>query len=57
MYNGTGFYNSNNQLDRYVGFKENRAMFFNGKEIYHSDLQALGESTPRYTLNIFYKYD
>jgi len=57
MYNGTGFYNSNNQLDRYVGFKENIAMFFNGKEMYHSDFQALGESSPRYTLNIFYNHE
>ena len=29
-------------------------LFFNGKKIFHTDLQALGESSPRYTLNIFY---
>jgi len=61
MYNGTGFYNdvdddNNINLDRYVGFKVNRAIFFNSF-ISHSDLQSLGESSPRYTLNIFYKYD
>jgi len=54
MYNGTGFYNDDKNLDRYIGFKENRALFFNSC-IYHSDLQSLGESSPRYTLNIFYK--
>jgi hypothetical protein len=54
IYNGTGFYNDKKNLDRYIGFKENRAMFFNS-HIYHTDLQALGESSPRYTLNIFYK--
>ncbi len=56
MYNGTGFYNDKKNLDRYIGFKENRAMFFNS-HIVHTDLQALGESSPRYSLNIFYKYD
>tara|TARA_B100001093_G_scaffold414927_1_gene405181 strand:+ start:339 stop:824 length:486 start_codon:yes stop_codon:yes gene_type:complete len=54
MYNGTGFYNDDTNLDRYVGFKENRIIFYNSF-IYHSDLQSLGESSPRYTLNIFYK--
>lgn len=54
FYNGTGFYNNEKMLDRYVGFIENRALFFKGKEIFHTDLQALGESSPRYTLNIFY---
>jgi hypothetical protein len=54
MYNGTGFYNDNKNLDRYVGFKENRIIFYNSL-IFHSDLQSLGESSPRYTLNIFYK--
>tara|TARA_B100000035_G_scaffold128817_1_gene109488 strand:+ start:1437 stop:1913 length:477 start_codon:yes stop_codon:yes gene_type:complete len=53
MYNGTGFYNDKKDLDRYIGFKENRAMFFDS-HIYHTDLQALGESSPRYTLGIFY---
>ena len=54
IYNGTGFYNDNANLDRYVGFKENRVIFFNSF-IPHSDLQSLGESSPRYTLNIFYR--
>tara|TARA_R100001460_G_C3460658_1_gene165910 strand:+ start:61 stop:537 length:477 start_codon:yes stop_codon:yes gene_type:complete len=53
MYNGTGFYNDKENLDRYIGFKINRAMFFNS-HIQHTDLQALGESSPRYTLGIFY---
>ena len=60
MYNGTGFYSKvdddNINLDRYVGFKVNRVIFFKSF-ISHSDLQSLGESSPRYTLNIFYKYD
>tara|TARA_E500000318_G_C3417064_1_gene155820 strand:+ start:55 stop:531 length:477 start_codon:yes stop_codon:yes gene_type:complete len=54
MYNGTGFYNDQKNLDRYIGFKVNRAMFFNS-HITHTDLQALGESSPRYTLGIFYE--
>jgi hypothetical protein len=53
MYNGTGFYNEEGNLDRYIGFKENRALFFNS-HILHTDLQALGESCPRYSLSIFY---
>lgn len=51
--NGTGFLN-NNQLSSHVGFVENRALFFNGSKIWHSDLQSFGESNSRYTLNIFY---
>tara|TARA_R100001015_G_C4623270_1_gene181011 strand:- start:113 stop:601 length:489 start_codon:yes stop_codon:yes gene_type:complete len=54
MYNGTGFYNKKGSLDRYVGFICNRALFFNGKNIMHTDLQALGPSSYRYTLNVFY---
>ena len=54
MYNGTGFYNYKKDLDRYVGFVENRVLFFPGDKMYHTDLQALGESSPRYTINIFY---
>jgi hypothetical protein len=54
MYNGTGFYNDKGNLDRYIGFKINRAMFFNS-HILHTDLQALGESSPRYSLGIFYR--
>ena len=52
-YNGTGFYTKGN-LNTYVGFTENRALFFNGRHVYHSDLQALGPSSSRYSLNIFY---
>lgn len=53
IYNGTGFYNKN-ELNTYIGFVKNRAIFFDGKNIFHTDLQALGESSPRYTVNIFY---
>ena len=52
--NGTGF-SHKNQLSSHVGFVENRALFFNGLKIPHSDLQYFGESSNRYTLNIFYK--
>jgi hypothetical protein len=34
---------------------KNRALFFNGSKILHSDLQSFGDSSSRYTLNIFYK--
>jgi len=54
IYNGTGFYHKNS-LNTYLGFVENRALFFDGKNNFHTDLQALGESSPRYTINIFYK--
>ena len=53
IHNGTGFYTKGN-LNTYVGFVENRALFFNGRDVYHTDLQALGLSSPRYSLNIFY---
>ena len=52
--NGTGFMH-NNQLSSHIGFVENRALFFNGMKIPHSDLQSFGDSSNRYTLNIFYK--
>jgi len=52
-YNGTGIYYENN-LNTYIGFVENRAIFFDGKNNVHTDLQALGPSSGRYTLNIFY---
>ena len=52
--NGTGFMH-NNQLSSHIGFVENRAVFFNGSKIWHSDLQSFGDSSNRYTLNIFYK--
>ena len=52
--NGTGFLHDN-ELSSHVGFVENRALFFNGSKIWHSDLQSFGDSTERYTLNIFFK--
>ena len=53
VYNGTGFY-SNKNLNTYIGFVENRGIFFNGASIYHTCLQSLGESSARYCLSIFY---
>jgi len=52
--NGTGFLH-NGELSSHIGFVENRALFFNGNKIWHSDLQSFGDSSERYTLNIFYK--
>jgi hypothetical protein len=52
--NGTGFMHDN-KLSSHIGFVENRALFFNGFKIPHSDLQSFGDSSKRYTLNIFYK--
>ena len=52
--NGTGF-THDNQLSSHIGFVENRALFFNGMKIPHSDLQSFGDSSKRFTLNIFYK--
>ena len=52
--NGTGFI-SGKSLSSHVGFIENRALFFNGSKIAHSDLESFGDSSKRYTLNIFYK--
>ena len=52
--NGTGFMTCKS-LSSHVGFIENRALFFNGSKIQHSDLQSFGDSSKRYTLNIFYK--
>ncbi len=53
LHNGTGLYNKSKKLDRYVGFVENRAIFFDAKT-FHTDLQALGPSSKRWSLNIFY---
>jgi len=55
VYNGTGFYDKNNNLNTYIGFLENRALFFDGRNNLHTTLQALGESSPRHTINIFYE--
>ena len=52
--NGTGF-SYINQLSSHIGFVENRALFFNGSKVWHSDLQSFGDSSKRYTLNIFYR--
>ncbi len=54
MNNGTGFYH-NNELTAHVSFVENRALFFKGNEIWHTNLQSFGASNPRYTLLIFYE--
>lgn len=53
--NGTGFYeklNNKYHLHTHIGFKENRAIFFNSK-IGHSSLQFAGNSTPRYVMANF----
>jgi len=55
--NGTGFYieqEGNQVLNSHVGFKENRAIFFDAK-IYHGPLQFAGNSTPRYIMANFIK--
>ena len=52
--NGTGFL-FNEELSSHIGFVENRALFFNGSKVKHGDLQSFGDSSPRYTLNIFYR--
>ena len=57
--NGTGFYeNINNQLqlNTHIGFKENRAILFNGN-IYHSPLQwADNNSSFRYCIANFFRF-
>tara|TARA_R110001599_G_scaffold121948_1_gene293722 strand:- start:14 stop:535 length:522 start_codon:yes stop_codon:yes gene_type:complete len=53
--NGTGFYeklNNKYHLHTHIGFKENRAIFFNS-QIDHSSLQFAGNSTPRYVMANF----
>ena len=53
--NGTGFYekvNNEYQLHSHVGFKENRAIFFNST-IWHSPLQWAGNSTARHIMANF----
>lgn len=53
--NGTGFYTGQgkeNHLSSHIGFKENRAIFFDSK-IYHSPLQFAGNSSPRYIMANF----
>ena len=53
--NGTGFYeklNDEYQLHTHIGFKENRAIFFDSTK-WHSPLQFAGNSTPRYVMANF----
>tara|TARA_R100001015_G_C4626572_1_gene185622 strand:- start:796 stop:1326 length:531 start_codon:yes stop_codon:yes gene_type:complete len=53
--NGTGFYEKVNDdlvLHTHIGFKENRAIFFDS-HIYHSALQFAGNSSPRYVMANF----
>jgi len=45
-----------NELNTAIGFVENRALFFDGQNNLHTDLQALGQSSFRYTINIFYNH-
>ena len=56
MNNGTGFYidgpGEEKILNSHIGFKENRAIFFDSK-IYHSPLQFAGNSSPRYIMANF----
>ena len=55
MNNGTGFYIGQGKekiLNSHIGFKENRAIFFDSK-IYHSPLQFAGNSSPRYVMANF----
>jgi len=55
MNNGTGFYEKvkdNFQLHSHVGFKENRAIFFDSR-IMHSPLQFAGNATSRYIMTNF----
>ena len=53
--NGTGFYTDKGSLSSHIGFVENRALFFNGDKILHTNLQSFGDSSPRYSLNIFFQ--
>jgi len=56
MNNGTGFYidgpGEEKILNSHIGFKENRAIFFDSK-IYHSPLQFAGNSSSRYVMANF----
>ena len=50
--NGTGFYEKEKEgltLHTHIGFKENRAIFFDST-IYHSPLLFAGNSGPRYAM-------
>jgi|TARA_R110002020_G_scaffold427466_2_gene636839 hypothetical protein len=50
--NGTGFYEKEKEnltLHTHIGFKENRAIFFDST-LYHSPLLFAGNSSPRYAM-------
>lgn len=53
FHNGTAFWDNQGKLTATVAFKPNRAIFFNGEDNSHSDMQAMGESSQRLTLNVF----
>jgi len=53
MHNGTGIYEQNN-LNTHIGFKENRAILFNGAKYMHASLQSFEqEASPRYAMANF----
>ena len=58
MHNGTGIYEQNN-LNTHIGFKENRAILFNGAKYIHASLQSYEqEASPRYVMaNFLNNYD
>jgi hypothetical protein len=56
MHNGTGIYEQNN-LNTHLGFKENRAILFNGAKYMHASLQSFEqEASPRYVMANFLNY-
>jgi len=53
--NGTGFFEKQGEdlnLHTHIGFKQNRAIFFDSK-LWHSHLQFAGNATPRYVMANF----
>ncbi len=55
---GTGFYDikdNNYELNRHIGFKNNRAIIFDSK-IFHASLQFNEGARPRYVMANFFKY-
>ena len=53
-YHGTGFYNDDSTLDRYIGFKENRSIMFPSNWI-HSNHASNVPNLRRYTSTLFVK--
>jgi hypothetical protein len=54
MDSGTGFFFEDNSLDTAIGFRENKAIFFNSKSL-HSPLHALKQSGEwRYSIATFF---